>query len=446
MNPINITDGSAPSVDQQVTNQRLRGVFVNNKSELQLLPNFDLIQSIDNAVSILKSTFNDRYIIATTTNIFYFLDDTLEQVGIINASSFPVRMAENEQGQVCIVNGAGAWVFDQPNNNFFQLDSNTNGFDIENPTDVTSLNTFLIVVGGSDQRWIVSNANDATQWAANEVVVEDSKTGNLTGVKSLNNNLFIFGEGAVQRWIPSTERLPSDFPFSQDPTYQDEYGCISTGSLVSQNNLIFYLSANGQVRMMTDSGKKIVTNDGIESILDKYDDKEFSYGSMYFFKGNWLYHLNFENENNSFVYCPMSNRWSEIDQKLRSFDELAIFSDGLYQLNNDYSVNAREIVIQTPYEIIKQNNPYQRSVLSSVYLSLTQGKLFDSDFNQYCFLQLSKDNITYGNRVRRLLSPVGKTRNQLRWYMNYVSDGFSLRFTLLVKNDITIESGWYNLT
>ena len=66
------------------------------------------------------------------------------------------------------------------------------GFDIDHPMDVTSLDTFLIVVGGVDKRWIVSNANDALTWAANEVIETDVRVGDLIGVEQLDNNLFIF--------------------------------------------------------------------------------------------------------------------------------------------------------------------------------------------------------------------------------------------------------------
>lgn len=398
MQPIPINLGTQPAVDLQVNNPRLKGAFVNPKDQIQLLPNTLQTLELGDLRAVFASSFQNigRLILATSEDVFYLESGNLVEVGTIAHTSFAIRIAENAQGQIVIVNGIEAWVFDQPTNTFFQLTVD-NGFDLTQPRDVTSLNTFLIIVGGDEKKWIVSNANDATQWQANEVQETDSKLGDLIGVESLDNNLFIFGVGGVERWVPAIERVPNSFPFSQDPTYQDEYGLVSTASLISQNNELFYLSEFGRIRYMTPTNKRTITNDGIEEIINNYVDKDKAFGSYWFHKGHYLYQLTFETEKNAFVYCPAANKFSESSDLIIGYSTVPIKEDGVYVFNNDYTQNFTEILIQTPYIKPKYTDLRERTALNCVILEMTQGKATDLP-NQTCFLSLSKDNVLYGNR------------------------------------------------
>jgi len=440
---IPIDTGTLPSVDLQVNNPRLSGAFINTKKEIQLLPHTTLTRLLANTRAIFQSSFNNRTILVTNDDVYYVENEVLVEVSTILHSSFAIRIAENTQGQVCIVNGIGAWAFNQSDNTFFKLGA-SQGFDLDKPTDVTSLNTFLIVTGGSEKKWIVSDANDITQWGANEVQEGDSRLGDLVGVRTLDNNLFIFGTGGVQRWIPSIERVPNSFPFSQDPTYNDEYGCLSTASLVTENNELYYLSDNGQIRRMTPNGRSTITNDGIEDIIITFSDLDKSFGSYYFWKGHWIYQLTFETQGTAFIYGSKSGKWSESTDLIIGFDDEPIKSDGVYELDTDYSQSFNKIVIQTPYFKPKLKDLTQRVILGAVLLEMTQGKI-TNNIQQACFLSLSKDNVQYGNSVKRLFSATAKRLFQFRWYMNFVNNGFSLKFELETKTDITITSAWVEL-
>ena len=448
---IPISMGSLPSVDLQVNNPRLRNAFVNDKEEVQLLPNIAEIVALGNTRAILKSSYRDRWIIATFSEIFYLENDVLTKVGDITYSTAAVRMDENLQNQVGIANGSGAWVYSQRTPAFEKLD-NTNGFTLSNPTDVTVLDTIMVFTGGDDKAWIVSEADNALVYNANQVIPGDTRMGRLVGVRALDNNLFIFGEGAVQRWLPDIQRLPISFPFTEDPSYRDEYGCKSTASLLSQNNEIYYLTSNGQIRLMKSSGFEIITNDGISNIINQYSDQASAFGSYYYHKGAYLYHLSFPDTETSWIYHHTSKKWSESDELIIGSDEifisqdqLVITKDGVYQLTSDYSDGYWEVVIQTPYMDFSHNAPAQRSILNNVLLLVTQGKSALSG-DQICDLQLSKDNILYGNRVRRRFGGVAQRLRQLRWYMNYTNTHFSMRFIFQLKEDITIKNAKARIT
>ncbi len=440
---IPLDTGTLPSVDLQVNNPRLTGAFINTKKEIQLLPHTTLTQLLSDLRATFKSAFNNRTILVTNNDVYYVENGVLTEVSTIEHSSFAIRIDENTQGQVCIVNGIGAWAFNQSANTFFKLGI-AQGFDLNKPTDVTSINTFLVVTGGSEKKWIVSDANDITNWEANEVQEGDSRLGDLVGVRVLDNNVFIFGTGGVQRWVPSIERVPNSFPFSQDPTYNDGYGCVSTASLVTDNNELFYLSDEGQIRRMVSNGRSTITNDGIENIIIDFTDLDKSFGSYYFWKGHWVYQLTFLIQKTAFVYVSKSGKWSESSDLIIGFDDEPIKTDGVYEFDTDYSQSFNKIVIQTPYIKPKLKDLTQRVILGSALLEMTQGKN-TNNIQQACFLSLSKDNVQYGNSIKRSFSPTAKRLFQFRWYMNYVNNGFSLKFELETKTDITITSAWYEL-
>lgn len=444
MQPLPINIGTLPADDLQVNRSQLLGGFVNSEHEIQLLPHLTKAHDFSNAKAILSSTFKSRIIVATQSEVFYIQEGSVNKVGDLISTVLPVRMAENAQNQVTIVNGSGAWVFDQNTTGFSQLNSASNGFDLANPVDVTVLNTITIVVGGTDKEWIVSDANDAVQYAGNEVKETDENMKNLTGVRALDNNLFIFGQGGVQRWVPATERLPSSFPFSEDPTYRDEYGCVATGSLVGKNNEIYYLSESGQVRMMTAQGALTLTNDGIENIITGYSDKDMAFGSYFYHKGYYLYQLTFETAENAFVFCPLSKKWSESDDLIRAYSDSPLLADGVYDFDTNYTTEYKKISMTTPYIKPNPTDMTKRVKLGLVMLEMTQGKNESADV-QLCFLQISKDNVLFGNRVKKSFSPVGKRLFQFRWYVSLAHNAFTFRFELQTKQDITITNGWFDI-
>ena len=444
MKPIPLTDGTRPSVDRQVNNPRLTGGFINAEKEIQLLPHTTLETALTNASAIFQSSFNDRLILVLGNDVFYLEKGALVEVGTMANSTFIPRLAENEQGQVCIVTGVEAWIFNQSANSFFKLNSANNGFDLNYPTDVTSLDTFLIVVGGQEKKWIVSNANDAVTWGANEVIETDVEVGNLIGVESLDNNLYIFGTGGVERWVPSIERVPNSFPFSQDPSYRDEYGCGSTASLISQNNELFYLTPQGQIRRMGMTGRATITNDGIENLINGYQDLNQARGSYFYWKGVYLYQISFTTDKIALIYCSASNTFSESIDMIIGFDTYALKNDGIYTLDTDYTTDYYRLAIQTPYIKPNQSNLPQRVVLNRVLLEMTQGKA-SNDTKQRCFLSISQDNVLFSNKVWRTFSSTAKRLHQFRWHMNVANTGFCLKFELLTKTDIAIISAWWDI-
>lgn len=440
MTNINISRGSLPSEDIQTNNPRLVNGFVNRENEIELLPALLKRFSIANPKAIFGSTFNDRVFVVTNDDVFYIESGVLNEVGSILNSSFAVRIYENVRNQLCIVNGLRAYVIDQQVSLAILELGAANGFTLTNPRDVFALDDIMVIVGGTDRKWTISDPNNALSWQS-QIVETDRIMKDLTGVRALDNNLFIFGEGGVERWVPTPLRVTQDFPFTKDPSYRDENGLVSTASLVGENNELFYLSTKGRIRRIGLDGHSTINPPGIQQIIREFSDLDNSTGSYFYFNGLWHYQLSFPSNADSFLYSSSTRKWCESTDLLRgNFEDgdLCILSDGVYELTDDYSQAYKNILLQTDFFYPDKNDMGVRVRLNRVMLDLTQGKNETQD-DQKVFLSLSKDNVAFGTTVGRFLSGVGKRLAQLRWYMNVPSNGFTLRFTGHFKSDITIK-------
>jgi len=441
LKPINISQGTLPNTDIQVSNPRLKEAFVTAESHIQPLPNLTQEIALSDVRAVYRSTITSD-LFAVASGDFLKIDGSQAvNIASIGQTNLAIRIAENAQGQIVIVDGVRAYAYDQ-NSQSFEVLGLQNGFDFTEAVDVTELNTFIIIVGkiGQESRWIVSTANNAFTYNGQEVVLTDNSLGELTGVEHWNNNLFIFGLQGVQRWIPSIERTTFDFPFSQDPSFRDELGCISTASLVSENNRMFFLTENGQVKVYDkEKGQGIITNDGLEKLFTSYNTAK-AQGSYFYFEGYYFYILSFINDNISFVYCPKTNKWSETNQlwvgyQTRSVRGDVALKDGIYSLTDDYS-GGKQITIQTDYFYLSKQLT-DRAILSEIILNITQGK-GETNKTEKAFLSISKDNILYGNSVSRNLSKTAERLRQLKWNHTVSNYGVSLRFELSIFTNLTI--------
>ena len=82
-----------------------------------------------------------------------------------------------------------------------------------------------------------------------------------------------------------------------------------------------------------------------------------------------------------------------------------------------------------------------RTILSSVFLDITQGKGQTLDVER-CDLRISEDNISFGNAVGVALATTANRRQQLRWYMTMANDRFTFIFSLIIKTDLSIRKGY----
>lgn len=445
--PINL--GSAPQIDTQVSYPRLRNGFVGG-SAIYFLPQFEEILSLIGAQAIHFTSFNDQYVVVSKTAIYYFNGTALTLIASITQTISAIQVTENRDHQIIIVNGTFAYVFSQKTSILTTLGA-TQGFDITNPVDVLVLNTFTIIAGGTDKKWSVSSPNNALIWAANDIVVTDENFGELSGLGEADNNLFVFGEFSVQRWVPAIERTIYDFPFSQDPNFRQQYGAISTASIVSQDNAVYYLSNDNHVRKISNNQVKRLTTPGIALQIEVCNNTRESVGTSYFHKGTYFYHLSLSTE--SWVFNLDNNTWSESDLFLQdvsiqkfvstittsNVSTFALQQDRIGKLGLFLQTQKGNLLLQTSRINFSRSAPFPRITLRQVVAILSQGNESHPDL-QIADLAVSMDNLLFGNNVRVALAKAGKRVVQARWFMNLNGTSFTFRFLFVTNFDIGIES------
>lgn len=436
MTKVPLSTGSNPNTDTRVDNPRLRNWFVGEKA-IHRLPSLAELTLLSDCRAIHETTFDSgSYIVVTKGQVVRVqFRGSIEHISNINNSDGAVRISENQANEVTIVNGSSAYVYKQSTAEFTQL-TTTHGFDLINPVDTVVLDTFTIIVGGSDKKWTVSSPNNALTYNTSDVQVTDDDMGNLVGVAELDNNIFIFGGGGVQRWVPSIARTTYDFPFDIDPSFRAAYGCLSTGSIVSETSVVYFLAENHVVQSLSAQGLTPISAPGMSKEISRYAETNFSNGSMLEFQGRYFYQLSFDE--NSWVFAEDTNKWSESDDMIiDSVGDTIVTSEGVFTLTDMHTSKACEYVsvVTRPSE---STAPYRR-VLNSVKLGLIQG-LSQVDEPQHVELAVSQDNIRWSNNVKREIGLTGDRQANNVWRMNLSAQQFTFRIRYYGSLDLTLES------
>lgn len=437
---LDISLGSVPSVDKQIQNPRLKGFFV-GLDGIHLLRIYEKLFSL---VGIEEIITVDGYRYAFTNSVIYKIKKDLLELPVKVASfmsgNSAVRADNNSAKEIGFCNGLYAYVYNITENAITKL-SNTQGFDLVTPIDVVNFDTLMVFIGSKEREFISSNANDALTYNATEVKETASSIGNLIGISHIENNLYIFGEHDIQRWTPTPENSPGSFPFILDTNYNDGFGSASTASVIKGNNVIYFLSNNGQIRQLTGDSEQICSPGIAEEINSKTDAEiSDSTGSFYYHKGSYFYQISFSD--NAYVYCVSSRKLSETSTIVSASDgDVSSISGELMKASVNFANLTEELVIQTSYSNF--GDGINRYPVSIVYLWITQGKTFAGD-NNYIYLSVSRDNVKYGNEVKKKLSAPGKRLSKLIWKYGMHDFGFSFRFRFSIKSEISVISSSIN--
>lgn len=431
-----INKGSSPAVVSQVNNPRLINMYVDTDG-LYRLPYLDVFSLIPDCLFVFSTAFEggSRIVVTKSQALRLFNDGSTQLIGEVNVIGNNIRADENPDAQITITTGGGAYVIDQKKSTFTKL-GKTQGFDILNPIGVVVLNTFTVIVGGADKKWIISSPNNALQYNTNDIRLTDAALGNLTGIQELKNNLFIFGENSSQRWIPSTERTSYDFPFSIDPSFRTAYGCVSPASLISTGENIYFLGNNNIVQSLSEQGLVEITDAGIGKKMSAEKDINFSSGAYFYYNNHYFYCLTFNNI--SWVYCEQTKKWSESTSLINSADEEIVTTiSGVFTLSDVFKQNT---FLELTTEVLYPQNisSYERTALNAVNLNITQG-IESIPEPQYIDLSISRDNVNFSNDVRRRIAPTGKRECVNIWKMNLAANQFTIRFRYDGKLNLVFE-------
>lgn len=456
-----INKGTLPDYNTQFGYPQLFNWYVGEGGSLYPTPGLNLLADITGIRFQYYSIFNGGTRVVVTDDTIYTVSNSgaIVIISSITNSGLAVQISENLQNQMVIVDGRTAWLYDQRANIFRTLGSG-DGLQIGNPGSTTSINSYIIIFDISTGIWQASDPNNAAVYNALQIQEMDTQSGLPVAVDTIDNNLFIFGSIGIERWQPTIVTNPFLPPFQKDLNYKQNFGAISTASVFSATDRIYFLSSlyipmelrtNG-VRVLVPQKKGDIepTNSGMARIISQYVDAKTPIGTFYTFRGNFFYALTYLKTGISWVFVNNTNTWFLTDDLVVSASngiETVATNNGIFNLSLIPSYKTRYWQSER-MQNYKGQQTY-RNLVNGAEAKINQGLSQEllavigqsqSSAPQYLHLQFSKDSVSWGNVVRRTIGLTGKRNDLTIWRMNMATSAdLTTRLTYTGNLNLCIE-------
>lgn len=374
-------------------------------------------------------------------------DDSLvpnqvSDVDEIQTSIGYVGMAENNQGQMIIVDGVDVWLLES-NPTFSFASITTGGVDehtFTNPIDVTYLlgRTFIAdsnKVYGSDIE------NSAVFKTLNDIALE-AQAGNLVGLRALPSvqKIVLFGEESSEPYKFANLALP--FPYIRDNSLLP--GCHALGSIANNNKIIAWLSSEtsgGYSFYEWKGGNAVKISTPAQSYrLERLTDPKDCRAYFITLNDHLHYVINFLTDKVSLYYDFMMKQWGFLEDIKRNnypaichawFDNRHFIGyeakEALVQTSSDYTTNdgvpIRCVRRSTPLKLNKGKSFYIENMqIEGLYgFAKTSPKFVDNKWNYdetqaNASLRVSADHgLTYSDRGIKSLGAPGEHERYIIW-------------------------------
>ena len=437
-----INKGSMPDWNKRFGDPTLINMFCGMNGNLYCTPGLKLISDIKNIRAIKLTAFNGGQIIVVTRDrvLRVALDGSISTSITIAFSGAQVQITENLVNQVGIADGKFGYVLDQNLNIITKLTPLDNNFAVVSPISVVVLDSYMIWLGANGI-WQISVANQAVQYDPEGLQKIDSTLSEAKTLALNDNNIFIFGSTGIERWVPTLNTNIYFFPFQKDTNFNKDFGAISSNSVVSAIDKIYFMSsrfipmyidAQGVVELPM--SKEV---SGIAKIISQYEDLEQCVASFYSFRGNYFYHITFAKQGVSWVYNQKSNTiTNSTDLVLSSAqnDEIVATSDGLFQLSIEQDYRKRTFI--TERMTLDNGQSTTRNLLNGIEIKLVEGYAQPIE-PQEIELSLSLDSDSWLNVIK---VPIGKTGARNNLYIQRTNVSFQHEVSIKIE-----YHGNYNL-
>ena len=260
----------------------------------------------------LFRSFRGNRMIAVVDSIVYDIGPTLSAlaVGILATSAGEVFMDENLVGQICIVDGVNAYIYnynEQTSGVVLQTGGALSGTPPNLiPNYVTYHNTFFLIGNSpnsnSSSNWYAYEYASSTTISENSEMSIETKPDSALAIKRIPGqagNVLVFG-GAVceiftQVPIVGAGGVPQ--AYQRNSSISVDYGCESVSTIAESDTHIAWLGVNEAnlpvIMVMTGQQTGRISTDGIDFFLQNIKSPTNSTAMMYRINGHLFYHLSF---------------------------------------------------------------------------------------------------------------------------------------------------------
>jgi hypothetical protein len=220
------------------------------------------------------------------------------------------------------------------------------------PGYISFHDTYFLCAASSDSyyspvannTWRLSAQNNGNLWpdTSQTIGLLETKPDNTQAVvrfPSKGNMILVMGETVTEFWFDTGNQL---FPYQRTNQGSIDYGCINPATVASMDEIVVWLAHNeksGPIIMYSTGGEpQKVTTDGIDFELSEIDNPENSQGFLYRKNGHLFYHLNFYQDNLSFVVDFNTNKiYNACDQDLNhySMGQVVWYNNQYFSISKD---------------------------------------------------------------------------------------------------------------
>lgn len=432
--------------------------FMGYEKKLDLIPN-----------GISRGLFNcDLYqhLIAVVNDGVFVIDQNLgvSRVGSLSTNTGDVVIADNQAGQVCIVDGTKPYIFNYNTNTFAPV----NGLDFS-PSYVTYHDTYFAANASGTPQWRLSGNNEGTSWPADaqHVGQAETKPSEVTAVATLNRPLCVFTRTATDFYADVGVSQASLFPYQRNANLYVNYGCVAPSSIAVNDRVIVWLGSNeksGVALMYSEGGysnplpTKDASSDGINFEISKMVNPERAVGFLFKLVGRLMYMITFpgRHDNKTYLYDFMSQSYYTLTDEYRNhfiaknivwfnndYYFLSFQDGGLYRMSPEInSYNGAEIPRIRVCSSIELPTA-ERFVLPNITLTMEQG---NSKALQFIDVSMSRDGgQSYGAVQRLKINPYGARPNIAQWFQFGAANTFTPQFRFWGNGRYVITGGFASI-
>jgi len=312
-----------------------------------------------------------NFLIAVAGSGVYTINQSLTPtfIGTLDTSSGEVFIDENLSGQICLVDGLKAYIYNyvtgSPVVPQSLVDGSVGGSPII-PGYVCFHGNFFLIASSlssiNNYQWysFVRDTDSTIKWFSTETI--STKPDSAIAVRRIpgrSNNVIVFGRSVAE--IQTLTGESDTRVYVRVSSYNIDNGCISVSTIAASEDTVAWLAvneSNSPVIMVTNGAEtRQISTDGIDHLMESIRFPEESTAFFFRQNGHLFYQLTFFNpqDNLTISYDFTTNMFFHLSDQDLNYH---IARDMVYFNNKSYLISLRDAAI---YELGDYFNTYSYS-------------------------------------------------------------------------------------
>ena len=208
--------------------------------------------------------------------------------------------------------------------------------DFPGASDVTFMDGYLIFTKPDTDQFFLSALNDATAYDATDFGTAEGEPDDLVGCINDHRELWLFGKKTIEIWYNSG----ATFPFERIAGAFVERGCLARGSIVKEDNSLFWLGSDKIIYRAAGYVPQRVSTHAVEFAIGGYANPENATAFSYTHEGHKFYCLSFAEA--TWVYDIASGTESPLWHNRTGYEDNAFLNR--WRADNGVEVYGKNLV------------------------------------------------------------------------------------------------------